>query len=108
MDAFGVLEEVLDDYRSFVEGFLNIRDEHIRATVDSEISDGLLWPEPWLALNPSFESGGKIGDLVTDGLLHPNCVDIFRRRTDGDPQETELTLHRHQRTRTFSIESHLP
>ncbi len=97
MDAFGVLEEVLDDYRSFVEGFLNIRDEHIRATVKSEISDGLLWPEPWLALNPSFEPGGKIGELVTDGLLHPDCVGIFRRRTDDDPHGTELTLHRHQR-----------
>jgi ATP-dependent helicase YprA (DUF1998 family)/very-short-patch-repair endonuclease len=97
MDAFGVLGEVLDDYQSFVSGFLNIRDEQVLSTVSEEIDAGLLWPEPWLALNPSFESGGTIGTLVDEGLLHRDCRDIFRHRTSSDPTGTELTLHRHQR-----------
>ena len=49
MDAFGVLDGVLGDYQAFVEGFLNIQDEQVKAKVDAEIADGLLWPEPWLA-----------------------------------------------------------
>jgi hypothetical protein len=55
VDAFGVLAEVLDDYESFVSGFLNIQDDRVRQKVETEIQDGLLWPEPWLALNPAFE-----------------------------------------------------
>lgn len=97
MDAFGVLGDVLSDYRSFVQGFLNIRDPRVLAKVESEIEGGLLWPEPWLALNPSFESGGSIGALATEGLLHEDCVAIFRHRTPGDPEGSELELHRHQR-----------
>jgi hypothetical protein len=46
VDAFGVLDEVLNDYESFVSGFLNIQDEAVRAKVEQEIADGLLWPEP--------------------------------------------------------------
>jgi ATP-dependent helicase YprA (DUF1998 family) len=97
VDAFGVLDEVLGDYRSFVEGFLNIGDEQVRSTVKGEIADGLLWPEPWLALNPSFEPGGTIGALVDEGMLHPACRDIFRHRAATDPEGRELALHRHQR-----------
>ena len=29
-------------------------------------------------------------------MLHPDCRDIFRRRTEQDPIGRELTLHRHQ------------
>lgn len=61
MDAFGVLDEVLGDYRSFVTGFLNIQDDRVCAKVDTEIESGLLWPEPWLALNPAFEPDGPLG-----------------------------------------------
>src|SRR3954454_12769524 len=97
MDAFGVLSEVLDDYQSFVRGFLNIRDPQIQQKVDAEIKDGLLWPQPWLALNPSFQSGGRVGDLVTRGLLEDACEGIFRSRSDEDPHGEELVFHQHQR-----------
>jgi len=97
MDAFGALGDVLDDYESFVTSFLNIQDPRVKEKVDGEIADGLLWPEPWLALNPSFESGGAISDLVTEGLLKGECTDIFRRRTAEDAVGVELRLHKHQR-----------
>ena len=85
MDAFEVLDEVLADYQSFVEGFLNIQDEQVKAKVDAEVEGGLLWPEPWLALNPAFESGGTVSDLVDRGVLHPTAREIFRIRTDEQP-----------------------
>lgn len=96
MDAFGVLGDVLGDYESFVKSFLNIRDDRVRAKVDAEVAEGLLWPEPWLALNPSFQSGGTVADLVGAGLLRPECGDIFRRRTPTNKIGTELRLHQHQ------------
>ena len=56
MDAFGVLRDILDDYKSFVHGFLNILDPDVLEKVEQEVSNGLLWPEPWLALNPAFQA----------------------------------------------------
>src|SRR4051794_2785837 len=97
MDAFGALDDVLGDYQSFVTSFLNIRDPRVKDRVEGEIEDGLLWPQPWLALNPSFESGGTISDLVGEGLLKDECSTIFRRRTAADAVGTELRLHKHQR-----------
>lgn len=80
MDAFGVLHEVLDDYQNFITGFLEIKEDQIRTKVESEIADGLLWPEPWLALNQAFESGGSVGELVKQNVLHPEAENIFRAR----------------------------
>ena len=91
MDAFGVLNEVLGDYENFVKGFLEIKDDQIRSKVEKEISDGLLWPEPWLALNPAFESGGTVTELVGQKVLDPEATAIFR-----DPSGKEIEFHRHQ------------
>ena len=96
MDAFGVLDEVLTDYKSFVQSFLNIQDDKVRAKVDAEIEDGLLWPEPWLALNPAFEPGGTVGELIARNVLQPAAREIFRIRTDENDPGRELTFHRHQ------------
>ena len=96
MDAFGVLDEVLGDYQTFVTGFLNIKDDRVRAKVETEIESGLLWPEPWLALNPAFEPGGTVTELVDRGVLHPTAADIFRARTEQDPVGREIAFHRHQ------------
>lgn len=102
MDAFGVLDQVLDDYRSFVAGFLNIRDERVRQLVEGEIEQGLLWPKPWLALNPTFEPGGTVSDLVDRGVLHPDARQIFRVRTEDDRFGREISFHRHQ-TDAFEV-----
>ncbi|MBM7278983.1 DEAD/DEAH box helicase [Gordonia rubripertincta] len=102
MDAFGVLDEVLGDYESFVKGFLEIKDDQVRDRVEKEIEDGLLWPEPWLALNPAFEPGGTVDALVERGLLHADASTVFRARTEHDPVGAEITFHRHQ-TDAFEI-----
>lgn len=96
MDAFGVLGDVLGDYEAFVRGFLNIRDPEILGKVEREVENGLMWPEPWLALNPAFQPGGSVGDLVDRGLLHPDTRDVFRQRTDADPVGREIAFHKHQ------------
>lgn len=96
MDAFEVLNEALADYQSFVQGFLDIRDDEVRDKVREEIDNGLLWPEPWLALNPAFQPGGTPGELHEQRLLHPKCRDIFRHRSVKDPVGREIEFHQHQ------------
>ncbi len=96
MDAFGVLDDVLDDYASFVQGFLNIRDSKVLGKVEREVENGLMWPEPWLALNPAFLPGGTVGELVDRGLLHPTTREIFQHSSAADQSDREIAFHRYQ------------
>ena len=98
MDVFKVHQDLIDDYRSFTSGFVEVRDPRIKAFVDAQLESGVQWPDPWLSLNPSFEPGGTIAELVAAGLLHPECERIFRvKKSQDDPGSQGLTLHRHQR-----------
>lgn len=98
MDVFKVRDEVIDDYRAFTQGFLTIKDPKIREKVESDIDSGLLWPEPWLALNPSFEAGGSVDDLASQDVLHPTTAKVFRiKEHEDDPGARPITLHQHQR-----------
>ena len=98
MDVFQLRDSVIEDYRRFIQGFLHIRDRRIREVVEQTLADGLLWPEPWLSLNPKFTTSGTVDDLVASGLLHPECGKVFRLGKDSDPSGTgsALSLYRHQ------------
>ena len=96
MDVFRLRDSVIDDYEAFVKGFLNVRDDRIRGVIEQTLAEGLLWPEPWLSLNPKFTTGGTIDDLVTTGTLHPECARAFRMGKDADATGTPLFLYRHQ------------
>jgi superfamily II DNA/RNA helicase len=90
VDVFSVRDRVVDDYRGYVQGFLRVRNEKVREHVERELAGGLLWPEPWLSLNPAFEPGADVQQLAEAGVLHPGCGRVFQM--DGRP----LRLHRHQ------------
>ncbi|MGW4323943.1 DEAD/DEAH box helicase [Streptomyces sp. NPDC004684] len=56
------------------------------------------WPDPKLALNPTFRSGGTVASLCDDGPLHPMCREYFRhKKHPNDPGSRTLSLHLHQR-----------
>lgn len=97
MDIFEFRNSLVSDYGSYVSSFIKIRDERIEGTVKQALRDGELWPEPLLQLNPSFEPGRTIDQLVETGALHADCRNIFRRdKSSVDPIGKPLRLHRHQ------------
>ena len=95
MDVFALRQRLVDDYATYIQSFINISDPKIASTVSQELEAGLLWPEPLIQLNPAFEPGAWIGDLVTDGTLHPLCRDIFQIKAPGQVAK-KLHLHKHQ------------
>jgi superfamily II DNA/RNA helicase len=98
MDVFRVHQQLIDDYRSFTTSAVDPLDPRILQHVHDELAEGKQWPEPWLSLNPMFASGGSIDELVTEGLLHTECANIFRPKNHVDDVGTQtITLHRHQR-----------
>ena len=96
MDVFDLRQQLIADYESFVTSFLQFRDPRIASHVRQQLDDGHLWPEAMVGLNPNFEPGGTIADLVADGRLHPTCADVFRIGKSAGSAGAELRLHRHQ------------
>ena len=68
-NIFDLHKEILDEYKLYIDSFINIADQRILETVRKEFDSGNLYPEPLVQFNPSFESGGKVGDLVNSGVL---------------------------------------
>lgn len=98
MDVFRVRDKVIEDYRSFTTASIDIKDPRLKDYYQSELDRDRQWPEPWISLNPAFATGGRIDEIVSDGLLHPECDPIFRVKHHlEDPGLTPFTLHRHQR-----------
>lgn len=96
MDVFELHQHVVDDYAAYTKSFIRISDERIAETVRREISEGLLWPEPLLQLNPSFAPGKKIDDLISEAVLHQDCGRIFRIKKRENDFGRDLRLHIHQ------------
>lgn len=97
MDIFRYREDLLQDYSSYVKGFLEVQDSEVEAFITSRLDGGVLWPEPLVQLNPAFLPGPTIDELVAGGSLHPTCREIFRRgKTVENPIGSDLRLHRHQ------------
>jgi ATP-dependent helicase YprA (DUF1998 family) len=96
VDVFRLRRRLVDDYGSYMTSFIRIKDERVEDVVLSSLGEGLLWPDPLIQLNPSFEAGETIDELVAEGVLHEECSRIFRRKRElHDPGE-DLRLHRHQ------------
>lgn len=95
MDVFELRRPAVADYQEYVTSFISIRDPLIQAEVDENLDAGMLWPEPWIGLNPSFETGGLIDEHGEAGLLDQECSKIFRIKPEGEPEKA-VRLHRHQ------------
>ncbi|MCL5052791.1 MAG: DEAD/DEAH box helicase [Gammaproteobacteria bacterium] len=97
MDVFQLRDRMVEEYENYVMSFLAIGDSRLAAEVKRELDSGLLWPEPRIGLNPSFASGGRIIELVDEGLLHPECNRIFQIKNEAGDVIAPLELHQHQR-----------
>ncbi|WP_406516442.1 protein kinase domain-containing protein [Streptomyces sp. NBC_00134] len=100
MDVFGIHRELIDEYERFTKGATVVRDGRISGFIEDDLAGKSQWPDPWLSLNPFFDDGGNVQDLVRDSVLHQKCAEIFQAGKKEDarrPSGRPLTFHRHQR-----------
>ena len=64
MDVFALRDRLIEDYSSYIRSFINIQDQRVAEYVRQELERGLLWPDPLIQLNPSFEPGPWVDDLA--------------------------------------------
>lgn len=86
MDILNFHKKLINNYKTYIQSFLNIKDPAILNFVDSEIGNKKLWPEPLVQFNPTFEKGRPLSALVKEGQLHSELDNIFRG----------FNLYRHQ------------
>ncbi len=91
-DILNIHKDVLQDYKEFVESFINIKDDNIKNVVAHEMQDGKFWPEPLLQFNPSFESGQPLQALCNEGVLHPDILAVFKGYSLYKHQERAIRL----------------
>jgi len=96
MNVFELRNQLVDNYKSYISSFIQIRDKRIRSHVDEQLEAGLLWPEPLIQLNPAFQPARYIDELVAEGVLHKTCKAVFRRKSLDDSGGSQLRLHQHQ------------
>ncbi|MBN2373294.1 DEAD/DEAH box helicase, partial [bacterium] len=96
MDIFNLRDNLVNDYREYIQSFIQIQDKRIREYVEKNLEEGFLWPDPLIQMNPSFEPGERIDELVQKGILHHECSRIFRIKQRPEDSGKSLRLHRHQ------------
>lgn len=96
MNVFDLRDQLVRDYSSYISSFINIRDPRIREYVDDKLKGGLLWPDPLIQINPAFEPGHWVDELVSQGVLHSTCNVVFRRKNETNPVGERFRFHRHQ------------
>jgi hypothetical protein len=68
LDVFALRDRLVGDYESYVGSFIKTKDARIEDEVMRSLDEGLLWPDPLIQLNPSFEAGESIDELVEEGF----------------------------------------
>ena len=96
MNVFALRDRLVDDYAAYIKSFIVINDKNIREYVENSLSSGLLWPDPLIQLNPSFEQGDSVDELVAKSVLHDECSNVFRIKEEAKDPGRPLHLHRHQ------------
>ena len=97
MDVFGLRDPLpLTTISHHIRKLIQIRDNRIQEFGEfSKLAGGLLWPDPLIQLNPSFEPGFRTDQLVDQGVLH-GVRRIFRINQESGEGRLRLRLHRRQ------------
>lgn len=77
LDIFKLRDEVIGDYRTYIESFLEIRDRRVEEFVQQELDKGYLWKDPLIQINPAYKQGAEIDTLIGEGILHSDCQKYF-------------------------------
>jgi ATP-dependent helicase YprA (DUF1998 family)/very-short-patch-repair endonuclease len=96
MDVFVLRNHLITDYSDYIQSFINIRDVYISRFVAEKLKAGAFWPDPLIQLNPNFESGEWIDNLVAQKVLHPTAKQVFRLDKPNNLAGAAMRLHKHQ------------
>ncbi len=77
MNILNLHKSLIENYKSYINSFINIKDPKILDFVSTEIHNNKLWPEPLVQFNPTFEKGKALNELIKDLNLNGELNKIF-------------------------------
>jgi ATP-dependent helicase YprA (DUF1998 family) len=92
LDIFELDRSLIDRYAKFARSFSIIHAPEIRKQIDLAYDQHRFWPPPLITINPRYEEGARIDQLVSDQILDPELRRIFAMGEHRAP----IRLHRHQ------------
>ena len=92
MKAFELDEHVIATYERFSRSFSKIRADDLRGAIERWYEEGRFWPDPLLSLNPRYQHGPTVDELVESGQLCPETARVFR----SGPNPIQFYLHQSQ------------
>jgi len=95
MDVFRLRQRLVEDYARYARSFIQIQDGRINDYVDQCLREGAFWPDALIQLNPNFQPGAWIDELVQQDILHPECTAIFRNGK-AENEDRRIRLYQHQ------------
>lgn len=90
MNVFSLDRHLIYEYAAFARSFTKIRANDIAEQVERIYAEGRFWPEPLVSINPHYQTGPSLAELVEVGDLCPDIEKVFR--VDGKP----IKLYKHQ------------
>jgi hypothetical protein len=97
MQIFQFRNNVIGDYAKYIKSFISVADPQIQQEVEQSLASGLLWRDPLVQINPTFQGGATVEQLVNSGAIHPECGRVFRRdKRNTGGVGLPLNLHLHQ------------
>lgn len=93
-NVFGFRDQLISEYSSFSRSFSRISAPDLKDEVERQYADGRYWPEPLVQINPNYQRKGTVQQLVTEGVLHSACTDLFQvGKAEGNAQPLHLYAH---------------
>ncbi len=86
MNVFEVRDATIKQYADYVLYSLKVTDKRLDEWIRERFREGTFWPEPLIQINPNYEFGHTLHDLVVQGKLHEDCLKAFGN----------LRLYKHQ------------
>ena len=105
MDILNFHKTLIDQYKSYIQSFVNIKDPSILRFVEAEFENKKLWPEPLVQFNPTFEKGRPMKELVAEGVLNPEIERIFHGYSHNLYRHQEQAIRLGAANREFVVTS---
>ena len=90
MKAFQFDRRIVESYENFSRSFSRIKANDLSDEIARQYEAGRFWPDALLSLNPHYEEGQTVDDLVDSGDLCSETAQVFRFGS------TPIRFYRHQ------------
>ena len=77
MNIIKLYNDLKSNYKSYLESFVNIKDQRIKDCVDDSMRTDKLWPKALIQFNPNYEKGLDVKELIASGFPIHKELELF-------------------------------